>query len=107
MDKRYTEITIEANDELICCDTLTQELGVCDMFKIHFHHKGNKRNQVRRAFFDDKSKVWITKQNKLAVCCVALDEHSREIVGYRTFTDIFKIESINFKSITQTSQELH
>ncbi len=52
-----------------------------------------KREQIeyRRCYWDDKSKIWETKNGKLAVTCVAMDSEEHTIVGYRTFTDIFNI----------------
>ncbi len=61
----------------------------------HFYicHYCKKRDQIehRRCFWDSKSKIWETKNGKLAVTCVAMDNEEHTIVGYRTFTDIFNI----------------
>ena len=61
----------------------------------HFYiiHYCKKREQIehRRCYWDDKSKIWETKNGKLAVTCVAMDNEEHTIVGYRTFTDIFNI----------------
>ena len=42
-------------------------------------------------FLDDKSKIWETKNGKLAITCVAMDNQEHTIDGYRTFTDIFNV----------------
>jgi hypothetical protein len=61
----------------------------------HFYivHYCKKRDNIehRRCFWDSKSKIWETKNGKLAVTCVAMDNEEHTIVGYRTFTDIFTI----------------
>ena len=36
-------------------------------------------------------RIWETKDGKIAVCCVAMDNEEHTISGYRTFTDIFNI----------------
>ena len=50
-----------------------------------------RSNRTQKMFWDDKSKIWETKNGKLAVTCVAMDNEEHTIVGYRTFTDIFNI----------------
>ena len=61
----------------------------------HFYitHYCKKRDQIeeRRCFWDDKSKIWETKNGKLAITCVAMDNQEHTIDGYRTFTDIFNV----------------
>ena len=61
----------------------------------HFYivHYCKKRDDVeeRRCYWDSKSKIWETKNGKLAITCVALNNDDYTIDGYRTFTDIFNI----------------
>ena len=74
----------------------------------HFYiaHYCKKREQIeeRRCFWDSKSKIWETKGGKLAITCVALNNETYEIDGYRTFTDIFSIEGRRAK---HRSSEVH
>ena len=68
-----------------------QSLKEADHFYICYYSKKNECIEHRRCFWDSKSKIWETKNGKLAVTCVAMDNEEHTIVGYRTFTDIFNI----------------
>jgi len=77
--------------EAIEGDLLAEKLQEADHFYIT--HYCNKREQIeeRRCYWDSKSKIWETKNGKLAITCVALNNNDYTIDGYRTFTDIFNI----------------
>ena len=68
-----------------------QALKEADNFYICHYCKKREQIEHRRCFWDSKSKIWETKNGKLAVTCVAMDSEEHTIVGYRTFTDIFNI----------------
>ena len=85
MIEKYLDEISNTDNEVI------EALKEADHFLIT--HYGKKRDQIetRRCYWDDKSKIWETKDGKLAVTCVAMDNEEHTIVGYRTFTDIFNI----------------
>ena len=75
----------------------------------HFYivHYCKKRDDVeeRRCYWDEKSKIWMTSKNKLAITCVALDNEEHTIDGYRTFTNIFTIRG--YVPRVATSEGVH
>ena len=83
--KNGTDELIENQTEVI------EALQKADHFYITHYCKKRDRIEERRCFWDSKSKIWETKDGKLAVTCVAMDNEEHTIVGYRTFTDIFNI----------------
>ena len=70
---------------------LAEQLEKSDHFYISHYCKKRDQIEERRCFWDDKSKIWETKNGKLAITCVAMDNQEHTIDGYRTFTDIFNI----------------
>ena len=83
---------------------LAEQLKKSDHFYIAHYCKKREQIEERRCFWDSKSKIWETKGGKLAITCVALNEETHEIDGYRTFTDIFSIEGRRAK---HRSSEVH
>ena len=83
---------------------LAEQLKKSDHFYIAHYCKKREQIEERRCFWDSKSKVWETKGGKLAITCVALNDETHEIDGYRTFTDIFSIEGRRAK---HRSSEVH
>ena len=83
---------------------LAEQLKKSDHFYIAHYCKKREQIEERRCFWDSKSKVWQTKGGKLAITCVALNDETHEIDGYRTFTDIFSIEGRRAK---HRSSEVH
>ena len=83
MKELHTNL-IENQGEVI--EALTQ----ADHFYITHYCKKRQGIEERRCFWDSKSKIWETKEGKLAITCVALN-NEQLISGYRTFTDIFNI----------------
>ena len=83
--KNGVDELIEDQEEVI------NALSNADHFYICHYCKKRDRIEERRCFWDSKSKIWETKDGKLAVTCVALDHEEHTIVGYRTFTNIFNI----------------
>ena len=81
----------DLNHELINDQEVIQSLKEADHFYICYYSKKNECIEHRRCFWDSKSKIWETKNGKLAITCVAMDNEEHTIVGYRTFTDIFNI----------------
>ena len=75
----------------------------------HFYiiHYCKKRDSIeeRRCYWDEKSKIWLTKDDKIAITCVALDNEEHTIDGYRTFTNIFTIKG--YKPKVETSEGVH
>jgi len=96
LDKRYQLIYQEDKPlalEWIQTALLQTELSKATQFKIHFFHKGKEDIVIRKGFFDEMCRVWETKQGKIAVCFVCLDNND-QIKGYRTATDIEHIEAM-------------
>ena len=96
--KNGTDELIENQTEVI------EALSKADHFYIVHYCKKRDKIEERRCFWDSKSRVWQTKGGKLAITCVALNEETHEIDGYRTFTDIFSIEGRRAK---HRSSEVH
>jgi len=75
----------------------------------HFYiiHYCKKRDSIeeRRCYWDEKSKIWLTKDDKIAITCVAMDNEDYTIDGYRTFTNIFTIKGYQPK--VKTSEGVH
>ena len=79
-------------DELIeNQEDVIEALSKADHFYIVHYCKKRDNIEERRCFWDSKSKIWETKNGKLAITCVALNNDDYTIDGYRTFTDIFNI----------------
>ena len=78
-------------DEAIDDKQVVQALKEADHFLITHYCKKRDQIETRRCYWDNKSKIWETKDGKIAVCCVAMDNEEHTISGYRTFTDIFNI----------------
>jgi hypothetical protein len=78
-------------DEIVNDTEVMMALEKADHFYITHYCKKRERIETRRCFWDSKSKIWETKDGKIAVCCVAMDNEEHTIDGYRTFTDIFNI----------------
>ena len=78
-------------DEIVNDTEVLMALEKADHFYITFFNKSKDRIESRRCFWDSKSKIWETKDGKIAVCCVAMDDEEHTISGYRTFTNIFNI----------------
>ena len=78
-------------DEIVNDTEVMMALEKVDNFYITFFNKSKDRIESRRCFWDSKSKIWETKEGKIAICCVAMDNEEHTISGYRTFTDIFNI----------------
>ena len=61
----------------------------------HFYicHYCKKREQIehRRCYWDEQSKIWETKDGKIAFTVLAMDLDETEIVGYRTFVNVFNV----------------
>ena len=86
-----TMLQKDLDHELINDQEVIKSLKEADHFYICHFCKKRDQIEYRRCFWDDKSKIWETKNGKLAVTCVAMDNEEHTIVGYRTFTDIFNI----------------
>ena len=78
-------------DEIVNDTEVMMALEKADHFYITHYCKKRERIETRRCYWDNKSKIWETKDGKIAVCCVAMDNEEHTISGYRTFTDIFNI----------------
>ena len=78
-------------DDFVNDTEVMMALEKADHFYITFFNKSKDRIESRRCFWDSKSKIWETKEGKIAICCVAMDNEEHTISGYRTFTDIFNI----------------
>jgi len=89
--ERIIMLEKDLNNELINDQEVIKSLKEADHFYICHYCKKRDQIEHRRCFWDSKSKIWETKNGKLAVTCVAMDNEEHTIVGYRTFTDIFNI----------------
>ena len=83
--KNGVDELIENQEEVI------EALSKADHFYIVHYCKKRDNIEERRCYWDSKSKIWETKNGKLAITCVALNNDDYTIDGYRTFTDIFNI----------------
>ena len=84
---------------------LVEQFKQADHFYIIHYCKKRDNIEKRRCYWDEKSKIWITKDDKLAITCVALDNEEHTIDGYRTFTNIFTIKGYQPK--VATSEGVH
>ena len=78
-------------DEIVNDTEVLMALEKADHFYITHYCKKRERIETRRCYWDSKSKIWETKDGKVAICCVAMDNEEHTLSGYRTFTDIFNI----------------
>ena len=78
-------------DEIVNDTEVLMALEKADHFYITHYCKKRERIETRRCYWDSKSKIWETKDGKVAICCVAMDNEEHTISGYRTFTDIFSV----------------
>jgi len=91
----HAHMSFEAGEIDMFASHLAKELREVDHFYIVHYCKKRKQIEERRCYFDSKSKIWETKEGKLAFTCVATtdDENGDPMInGYRTFTDIFQIK---------------
>ena len=78
-------------DDIIGNTEVLMALEKADHFLITHFCKKRDRIETRKCFWDKQSKVWQTQKGKTAICCVAMNQEETEVVGYRTFTDIFNV----------------
>ena len=90
-------------DEAINGNEMIEALKRSDHFYITHYCKKRNTIEKRRCFWDSKSKIWETANGKFAITCVALNQETYEIDGYRTFTDVFQVSG--YKHI-QGSEEV-
>ena len=93
LEKDLNEI-IENQTEVI------EALKQADHFYITHYCKKRDNIENRRCFWDSKSKIWETKDGKIAFTVLAMDQEETEIVGYRTFTNVFNVTGRVAKSET-------
>ena len=60
-------------------------------FKITYYHKGQGKEVTRYGRWDTNCKVWLTKNNDLAICYLQVDDNN-EPEGYRTATGVVDIQ---------------
>jgi len=60
-------------------------------FKIKFYHKGQGKEVTRYGNWDNNCRVWLTKNNDIAICYLQVDEN-KEPQGYRTATGVVDIQ---------------
>ena len=78
-------------DDIIGNTEVLMALEKADHFIITHYCKKREQIEFRRCYWDKQSKIWQTKNGKTAITCLAMDHEETEIVGYRTFTDIFNV----------------
>ena len=78
-------------DEIVNDTQVLMALEKADHFLITHFCKKRDRIETRKCFWDKQSKVWQTQKGKTAICCVAMNQEETQVVGYRTFTDIFNV----------------
>ena len=54
-------------------DSLIEQFKGADHFYIIHYCKKRDNIEERRCYWDEKSKIWLTKDNKIAITCVALN----------------------------------
>ena len=79
---------------------MIEALKEADHFLITHYCKKRDQIETRRCYWDSKSKIWETKDGKIAFTVLAMDQEETEIVGYRTFVNIFNVTGRVAKSET-------
>ena len=79
---------------------MIEALKEADHFLITHYCKKRDQIETRRCYWDSKSKIWETKDGKIAFTVLAMDQEETEIVGYRTFTNVFNVTGRVAKSET-------
>ena len=88
-------------DEITTTDSeVIEALKEADHFLITHYCKKRDQIETRRCYWDSKSKIWETKDGKIAFTVLAMDQEETEIVGYRTFTNVFNVTGRVAKSET-------
>jgi hypothetical protein len=90
--------------EAINSTTMLEQLKKADHFYIVHYCKKRDNIEDRKCMWDSKSKIWETKEGKVAITCVALNQDTDSIDGYRTFTNIFQV--VGRKPMVETSEEI-
>ena len=70
---------------------ITNEVQKTKWFKIKYYHKGQGKEVTRYCRLDTNCKVWLTKNNDLAICYLQVDDNN-EPEGYRTATGVVDIQ---------------
>jgi len=70
-------------------------------FKIKYYHKGQGKEVTRYGNWDDNCRVWLTKNNDIAVCYLQVDDNN-EPEGYRTATGVVDIQGKPKKDLFDT-----
>ena len=78
-------------DDIVNDTEVLMALEKADHFLITHFCKKRDRIETRKCFWDTNSKIWVTQKGKTAICCVAMNPEETEVVGYRTFTDIYNV----------------
>ena len=78
-------------DDLVNDTQVLMALKSADHFIITHYCKKREQIEFRKCYWDKESKVWQTSKGKTAITCLAMNHEETEIVGYRTFTDIFNV----------------
>jgi len=78
-------------DEIVNDTQVLMALEKADHFLITHYNKEREQIEFRRCYWDENSKVWQTQKGKTAITCLAMNHEETEIVGHRTFTDIFNV----------------
>ena len=99
MDNKYI-----SEAEAINSNTMLDQLKKADHFYIVHYCKKRDNIEDRKCMWDSKSKIWETKEGKVAITCVALNQETDSIDGYRTFTNIFQV--VGRKPMVETSEEI-
>ena len=85
MLEKYLDEISNTDNEVI------EALKEADHFLITHYCKKRDQIETRRCYWDSKSKIWETKDGKIAFTVLAMDQEEKEIVGYRTFTNVFNV----------------
>ena len=85
MLEKYLDEIMPDNEQVI------QALKEADHFLITHFCKKRDRIETRRCYWDEQSKIWETKDGKIAFTVLAMDLDETEIVGYRTFVNVFNV----------------
>ena len=101
----YLDLNNPENLDAEMRSDLIEQISKADHFYIIFYCKKRQQIEQRRCIWDSQSKLWETKQNKIAITALALDNEEHTIDGYRTFTDIFQV--VGRKSMHDVGEEIH
>ena len=97
----YESVIRDDFDNEVTLEYMTNHLENTRWFKITYYHKGQGKEVTRYGNWDSKCRVWLTKNDDIAVCYLQVDENN-EPQGYRTATNVIVIAGKPKKDLFDT-----